>query len=91
MLHKYAQFDELFATPVKPIKQLNIARIRDEARKRPAQQYVRNITTHADPNDYKGYETHAFNRANLSQVAKSYSASADSAARDEDDNLFFAV
>ena len=78
-------------TPVKPVKQLNIARIRDEARKRPKKQYVRNVTTHADPNDYKGYETHAFNRASLKQVAKRYSASTDSAVRDEDDNLFFAV
>ena len=81
--HKYAQFDELFTLPtVKPVKQLNIARIRDEARNRPSQQYVRNVKS--DPNDWKGYETHAFNRASLKQVAKRYSAVANSAVGESD-------
>ena len=94
-VHKYAQFDELFATPVKPVKQLNIARIRDEARKRPTQQYVRNVKS--DPSDWKGYETHAFNKVTknpetqLRRVAKSYSASANSAVRDDDGSLFLAA
>lgn len=87
--HKYAQFDELFTTPVKPINQLNIARIRDEARKRPAKKYMRNVKS--DPNNWQGYETHAFNRASLNQVAKRYSAAADSAVRDENGDLFFAA
>lgn len=91
--HTYTSWDNLFDTlSVKPIPQSPIIdKIRKEsARKEKPHRYTRNITCHADPVDYKGYETHAFNQAGLSQIANRYSKAAASAVREGDDLLWAA-
>ena len=62
-VHTYAQFDELFITSasIKPIIQIDIARIRDETNRPSAKTHVRNVATAPDASDYTEYETHAFN------------------------------